>query len=139
MPVSLFLTDAQIDVFNAAMKGKTIDFKTVGRGNVQLTAENWQAIRDAINELHQSKVKIRTKTAENMEAAYYAQQLLEKFGYLESDLKRLPSANDNATLVEVETTDEVPAPVTEEETKPVLDDKWFEEAEKINPKKDKKN
>lgn len=95
MPVALFLSDRQLEVFSTATKGKSIEYKTAGRGTVQLTAENWEAIREAIMELHSKKFAIRTKTVEHLEVCYYAQEILSKFRDMEHDLRSLPCANDN--------------------------------------------
>lgn len=115
MPISLFLSDQQMDILTTATKGKDIQFKTLGHSTVHLTAENWEAIRDAVTELHSQKFKIKTKTIDHMETCFFAQQILGKIKTLEGDLQRIPPVNDNASIVPVETSSEVPVPETEEE------------------------
>jgi len=128
MPVSLTLNDAQLEVFNAAIKNRKVEYKTLGRNNIQLTAENWAEIRDAIQELHDKKFKVRTKTREHLETCYYADQIVAKIIDASSAFGIQPM-NDNSTVVAVETS-------SDEEVKPILDDAWFEGAEKINPVKE---
>jgi hypothetical protein len=126
MPIALFLNEEQLDVFNNALKGKEITFKTIGRTNIQLTAENWEAIREALLELHNKKFSIRTKTIEHLETCYYAEQILSKITTLEGDLKELPPVNDNTIgTVTIPSDEEMGIPTTDEEkaalTKEVLD------------------
>jgi hypothetical protein len=135
MPVALFLNDQQLDVFNAAVKGKSIEFKTSGRGNVQLTAENWEAIREAVKELHNTKFNIRTKTVDHMETCYYAQQVLEKISNMENELKAMPPVNDN-TIGIVTTPEEVADKLATEEEEAPTPVEAVEEA--TPPKKESK-
>lgn len=119
MPVSLILNDQQLDIFNAALKGKSIDFKTIGRSHILLTAENWQEIRDAIKDLHDKKFGIRTKTVEHLETCYYAYEIIGKIHVLENDLRRLPLANDNKVgVVASEEPETPPVSTTVVETTP---------------------
>jgi methyl-accepting chemotaxis protein len=97
MPIALTLSDRQVDVLAAATKGRDIKWNNAGRNTIQLTAENWEEIRQAVLELHARKYAIKTKTIDHMETCYYAQQILEKFHHIEGELSRIPSANDNGS------------------------------------------
>lgn len=100
MPVALPLNEEQVSVFNQALKGKTIPF-TNNRNVIQLTRENWEAIRDAIQDLHTKKFKVRTKTVEHLEVCYYAQEILQKIDSASIEF-RTPPTNDNVIgVVEV--------------------------------------
>ena len=108
MPVALTLNDYQMDVVNAALKGKNINVK-INRNTVNLTSENWEEIRNAVQDLHNKKFKIRTKTAEHLETCYYAEQVLERIGFAAVEFRPATEDNDNTIGLVIDNTgDETP-------------------------------
>lgn len=118
MPVSVFLTPEQLDVVKAANKDGKVDVKTT-TNSLQLTHENWQAVRDAVQALHTKKFTIKTKTVENLETCYYCSQVLEKIQGVSMHFittKPPVPANDGeiGTVTTEETTEETETSQAEE-------------------------
>jgi hypothetical protein len=75
MPVLVPLNELQRSTLEKAIKNRKIEVVVRGR-QLQLTAANAQKIRDAVEELHLKKFKIKTKTVEHLEICYSAQEII---------------------------------------------------------------
>lgn len=113
MPVSVILSPEQLDVVKQANKGDKVSVKCT-TNSMQLTHENWEAVRDMLQTLHNKKFNIKTKTVDHLQTCYYAQQVLEKIATASEHFinNPLPAKNDNVVgVVEVE----APAETTDSE------------------------
>lgn len=77
MPVALPLNENQMAVYEQAVKGKNLTVKIQGR-SLMLTRENHAVVRDAVEKLHEKKLKVKSKTIEHMETCFFAQQIIEQ-------------------------------------------------------------
>lgn len=77
MPVSIFLTESQLDTFSKALKQEKVEVTIKGRQLI-LTRENVVGVRQSINNLLKKKLAVKTRTVENFEICFNCQQLLRR-------------------------------------------------------------
>lgn len=112
MPLTIPLTDSEIDTIRYACKSKkdiTLDIRS---RQLTLSKTNLIPIRQAINSTLQKKLAVKTKNGEHLEIIYNATRIIGKIDGVAGQLGQT---------------------IEEEEEKPELNEDWFNEAEKVNP------
>lgn len=95
MPVSLPLTDDEVEALTKATKGK-VEVTLNGR-TLTLTRDTIIPIRQALHRMHQKKVAIKTKSIDNVEFCYYAQRVIGKLDKAAGEFGPLPEADNDDT------------------------------------------
>jgi hypothetical protein len=112
MPVQLNLNTDQREVFENALKKKTIPNLNLQSRFLNITADNIVPIYEAIESLHMKNFKIKTKNITHLHNCYNAEQIMLKLNALLPEFPGVSFAANDAEIGIVEAVqDETDIPV----------------------------
>lgn len=126
MPVALSLNLDLYETFAEALKNKNVINLNGSRRDLQITSENLLPCIEAVKALHAKRFKQKTKTSDTLRTCYNCEQILKTLEGYKKHFPALVAANDEAANDD-DLTD------SDGETKPVLDQDWFDTAEAVTP------